>query len=427
MQLTDGSRVGVVGGGPAGSFFVLHLLRYARQRGIALRVTLFEGRDFSRPGPPGCARCAGLLSGHLQRDLRSFGLTLPERVIQSRADSYVLHLADQRAEVFPPHDHRQIVSVYRSRGPRLAPLPQNVNFDVWLLEEAQKAGATVIPAVVTGAQAGSPVTVRAGKTDYLFDLLVLANGVNSRRLNLAGFPYHPPPTEWMIQDEIAGLPGENRRVHVYFGHQAGVVFGATVPKGEQVNVSLLGKNLSLQTVDEFFGAARRARSYRRLCGCKSQVAVGPARGFYADRFVAVGDAAVTRLYKDGIGSAFRTARRAAHTAVFYGIGRADFRRRYAPLCRAIAVDNLFGRFLFRAWEVTARLPFLSQVWMHALCDEVSAPRHSRRCRLALWNMFTGDDSYRHILFSLLAPRTLWFLATIAWRLKWQEDYPQASC
>ncbi|RME49946.1 MAG: hypothetical protein D6796_04025, partial [Caldilineae bacterium] len=225
MQLTGGSRVGVVGGGPAGSFFALHLLRYARQRGIALRVTLFEGRDFSRPGPPSCARCAGILSGHLQRDLRAFGLTLPESLVQSRADSYVLHLADHRAEIFPPHDHRQILSVYRTRGPRLAPLSRQANFDEWLLGEARQAGATVIPAVVTGARAGDPVTVQANGQDYPFDLLVLANGVNSRRLALAGFPYQPPPTEWMIQDEVAGLPGENRRVHVYFGHQAGVFFG----------------------------------------------------------------------------------------------------------------------------------------------------------------------------------------------------------
>ena len=87
VQLENGAKVGIVGGGPAGSFFALHLLRYSRRIGLDLHITIFEARNFNRAGPLGCARCAGLLSGNLQQNLHSLGLTLPDAVIQSKADS----------------------------------------------------------------------------------------------------------------------------------------------------------------------------------------------------------------------------------------------------------------------------------------------------------------------------------------------------
>ena len=43
--LANGSRVGVVGGGPAGSFFAIELLRRARSLGLRLRVEIFDGKS----------------------------------------------------------------------------------------------------------------------------------------------------------------------------------------------------------------------------------------------------------------------------------------------------------------------------------------------------------------------------------------------
>ena len=61
MHLTNDSRVVIVGGGPAGSFAALHLLRYAAQANLTLGIIIFEARDFNRPGPGGCNKCAGIL------------------------------------------------------------------------------------------------------------------------------------------------------------------------------------------------------------------------------------------------------------------------------------------------------------------------------------------------------------------------------
>ncbi len=68
--------------------------------------------------------------------------------------------------------------------------------------------------------------------------------------------------------------------------------------------------------------------------------------YYTDRFVAIGDAAVTRLYKDGIGFALLTAREAARTVVYHGIAHLDFKRHYEPFCKAINRDNRWGRIVF---------------------------------------------------------------------------------
>ena len=55
IPLEDGAKVAVIGGGPAGCFFALYLLRYAHRKRITLHVSIFDGRDFKRAGPPGCA------------------------------------------------------------------------------------------------------------------------------------------------------------------------------------------------------------------------------------------------------------------------------------------------------------------------------------------------------------------------------------
>ena len=59
LQLDDGSQIAVMGGGPAGSFFSYFLLDMAERVGIDVQVDIYEPKDFSRPGPPGCNHCGG--------------------------------------------------------------------------------------------------------------------------------------------------------------------------------------------------------------------------------------------------------------------------------------------------------------------------------------------------------------------------------
>src|SRR5660398_177726 len=47
LFLDDGSRVAVIGGGPAGSFFTYFLFEMAERIGMELAVDIYEPRDFT--------------------------------------------------------------------------------------------------------------------------------------------------------------------------------------------------------------------------------------------------------------------------------------------------------------------------------------------------------------------------------------------
>ena len=146
--------------------------------------------------------------------------------------------------------------------------------------------------------------------------------------------------------------------------------------------------------------------YEHACGCRPKAAVSSARNYYADRFVAVGDAAVSRLYKDGIGSSLLTAREAARTVVYHGLSREDFERYYQPFCRSIDRDNQWGRLLFaiNGWAKDSRLFLLAQ---HRLIgDEQNNTRGPQPFTKAAWGMFTGSYSYRSIARMTLNPVSL---------------------
>ena len=65
LALDHGSRVAVIGGGPAGSFFSYFLLDMAERIGLQIHVDIFEPRDFNATGPGGCNMCGGVVKTEL--------------------------------------------------------------------------------------------------------------------------------------------------------------------------------------------------------------------------------------------------------------------------------------------------------------------------------------------------------------------------
>jgi flavin-dependent dehydrogenase len=134
--------------------------------------------------------------------------------------------------------------------------------------------------------------------------------------------------------------------------------------------------------------------------------VSIARHYFGDRWVAVGDAAVTRLYKDGIGSAFQTTKSAMSAAVSMGISHSTFRQYYAPICRSIATDNTYGFMLFRLWNFVLNSPVLLNAWKAAIQWEMSQPTKDRKHMRILWGMLTGDEPYRKLFYKGINPISL---------------------
>ena len=141
--------------------------------------------------------------------------------------------------------------------------------------------------------------------------------------------------------------------------------------------------------------------------------MGAAIQPYADRLVFVGDCGVTRLYKDGIGAAYRTAKACATTAVFEGISEADFRRHYWPVCRSISTDNSIGKLSFAVTRQIQKWRFARRALLRMTEKEQQVPGRHQDMSQVLWDMFTGSAPYRDIVTLAMHPR---FLARLTWEL-----------
>jgi flavin-dependent dehydrogenase len=411
IRLKEGDRIGIIGGGPAGSFTALHLLRGGADRGLPLEVLIFEPRKFHMPGPEGCNRCAGILSARMLNDLDTIGISLPDEVIQTDIKAYSIHLNHEMVQINQPDPESRIVSIYRGGGPRLQKHGSVSSFDQFLLAQACSLGAQHIPSRVTDVRWDQGPVIYTARETFPVELVVLATGINSHSPLGETFGYQPPRSEIMAQDEFQ-LPDSwpEDRVSAYFQKPEGLIFGALIPKGHYVNISLLGQGLATDAISEFIEAHGLGQDFRSLgdslCGCTPRIAVSCAGRYYGDRWVAVGDAAVTRLYKDGIGSAFSTAKQAAHTALHLGISRRSFHAGYQPLCREISRDNVYGRILFRFWTWVLGMPALSHAWIEVLrAETASRESHDNHARI-LWGMFTGSETYRELFRRLMQVETL---------------------
>lgn len=417
-RLIPHSRIAIIGGGPAGSFFALAALQVATQLSLPLDITIFERKDLTAPGPKGCNMCAGILSRRVVEGLAALDIALPPTVVRERVRVYVLHWDAHSISIHPPDSTRQVLSVYRAGGPRLSPFPPAHGFDAFLLSQAQARGARVIGERVEHVSFTPLPRVSTRARQETFDLVVLAAGVNATPPPLEPLDYHPPTTETMAQDsllvESASRVQMDGTVHVYLDEPPGLIFGALIPKRPFATVSLLGERLARDSIEQFLAVPQVTQVIGdqppRLCGCRPRVAVAPARGFFADRFVAVGDSCVTRLYKDGIGSALLTARAAAETALRHGISRAAFAAHYAPVCQTIARDNRLGRVVFALVAHSKRNAWLMRGLTRALSAETDASPGARLLNQTLWSIFTGDANYAEILRMMFHPRSIAHMA-----------------
>ncbi len=433
-KLSDGSRVGVVGGGPAGSFFSYFLLEMAGRVGLNLQVDIYEPRDFAVPGPAGCNMCGGIVSESLVQNLQMEGIDLPTAVVQRSIDSYFLHMDVGDARIETPLKEKRIAAVHRGGGP-CGMQPTSGGLDGFLLEQALAQGAHLRRARMDGMQwdIGRPqIKTQAGNWET-YDLLAVAVGINSSALKLfeaAGLNYRPPrSTKTYICEFCLGRDRIRRdlgsSMHVFLLNLPRLGFAALIPKGEYVTLCLLGEEIDKSLIQAFLGSHEVRQTLPahwqvpdQFCHCSPKISVSSAFRPFADRIVFIGDCGTTRLYKDGIGAAYRTSKAAAKTAIFDGISAENFRRHYWPVCQAIRNDNRIGKLVFAGTRLIQNNRVARAALWQMVSEEQRIDGARRRMSIVLWDTFTGSAPYRQVLLRTLHPvfwsRFLWNILRAAW-------------
>ena len=126
----------------------------------------------------------------------------------------------------------------------------------------------------------------------------------------------------------------------------------------------------------------------------------------------MGDMAVSRLYKDGLYSAYVTGSTLAECILTEGVDRASLRKRYWPVVRRFHRDNQFGRTVFLLSRIVFSHPVLSRILYQALLTErKTRPEEKRWLADVLWRIASGDDSYFRILKAMFYPASGWSILT----------------
>ncbi|HXV79056.1 MAG TPA: hypothetical protein VEG60_04185 [Candidatus Binatia bacterium] len=432
LQLDGDSRVAVIGSGPAGSLFSYFLLDMTHWLGMDISVDVYDPRDFSSIGPAGCNMCGGIISESLVQMLAMEGINLPSTVVQRGIDSYMLHTDFGSVRIDTPLHEKRIAAIHRGTGPRDIDIKgiKWFSFDRYLQDLAAQKGARLIRDRVDNViwHEGKPrIKTRLGTLET-YDLLAIASGVNSASLKIfqEAIPsYKPPKTtkaficEYKLgQKAIEQFLGDS--MHVFLLNLPRLEFAAIIPKGEYATVCLLGEEIDSPLIKSFLESPTVRKCFPPdvapappPCHCSPRINTDGSLQPFGDRFVFIGDSGVTRLFKDGIGAAYRTAKAAAETAAFHGVSLESFRQHYWPTCHQIDVDNRIGKAIFSVTRQVQKQPHEIRGILRMVSREQRNKGSAPRMSMVLWDLFTGSASYREIIMRAIHPG---FLGGFLWNV-----------
>ncbi len=453
-RLEDGATVAVVGGGPAGAFSAIHLLRKARQAGRRIRVVIFEPR--CRPvekaagglaGPyVGCPQCAGGISPRLHDALADLEISLPAQVIQAAISSITVQ-GNWKSVYLPVPPSRTMSSVYRGTLPFGQHLPESC-FDAVLLDAATDAGAEIVGSRVFRAVYGSDGKVKLSyqcknmEAIIVADFAIFAGGVNDKTDRAHASPatmdlfqqlqpaYVPPRLRkaviFELEAQSASGMAEGGELH-YVESSSGKLrldMCSLLSKRGYITVSLVGKSVdeshshqqNLNVIRDFLGLPqiRRVLPPRMQlsvrCICNPRLVVGTSELPFGERVAAVGDMATSRQYKDGILAAHNMAESLAETAIASGVDHRSLALGYGRMIDSIRKDNRYATVIFVLYRWFFVNPLLSRIIYQTFVTEKKTQTSSRRkFRNIFWAISSGDQSYEEIAWSMLRPATLWLI------------------
>jgi hypothetical protein len=457
----------VIGGGPAGSFFAIQLLRKAKRLGRNLEVIIIEKRGPTDAGLDefqcrGCNFCAGLISPRLSSLLDEEGFVVPAEVVQGHIDYVWIQGQWKNFRLRVPQDVH-MYSVFRGSLPGRRP-GRPAGFDGFLLHEAVKEGAYILygevqaisytasgmPSLIVKTPPNPPlpqdsarmaeghatcVSPSAANLALDASFVTIATGINAH----CGQDYRGDPLiKALKQFNPAFVPVKSRRAlifeldvgeeylrrnlhrEIYFveygSKRLALEHTALVPKGRFLTVAMIGKAIdqavlpreSHRIIHEFLALPQIDRILPDIstapvtCACTPRMAIMTANCPFADRVAIVGDAAGSRLNKDGLFSAYATASRLAHTVLADGVDQPALARSYGQAINWLAADNRFGEMVFGISRMAFTRPLLSRIVYQAFATEYKVrEERSRPLTGVLWKIASGTADYREVLRQML--------------------------
>ncbi len=430
MKLDDGSRIAVLGAGPAGTFFSYFALGMAERLGMDIHVDIYESRDFNASGPPGCNMCGGIVSESLVQALASEGIILPDTVVRRGVDSYVLHMDVGSTTIRTALEEKRIGAVYRGAGPKGITSTDWESFDGYLLQMAQGKGAKLINGRVDNIVKtdGRPELHTREGSQQVYDLLVVAVGVNTATLKLFDelLPDYTPPgqaktfiCEYLLgRDMVTEYLGSS--MHTYLLTLKGLRFAAIIPKGDYATVCMLGDKIDNDLIEAFMNTPVVKKTFppgwkaeAKDCRCLPKINVKDSPKPYSDRVLFIGDCGVSRLYKDGIGAAYRTSKAAASAALFQGVSDSELKQHFWPACKTLKTDNTIGKLIFLFVGLLQKPKFVRKGILRMVIKEQEKAGGSQVMSTVLWDMFTGSSPYKSVLLRTMTPK---FIFGLVWHL-----------
>lgn len=424
LTLKNGSSIAVIGGGPSGSLFSYFALEQANKSGLDIAIDLFEAKDFNCLGSVGCNHCGGIVSESLIQLLSSEGITLPAEVIRKEIESYTLHLEQGSTIIDTPINEQRIAAIYRGLGPSGCNAKNVKSFDKHLLELSASKGVHIIYDRVKELERKEDGIILRTNANFerKYDLVVGAIGLNQSSLEvfqkICPSIEVPKTTRTYVCEIQLGekLADEyfGNSMHVFLLNIPHIKFGALIPKGSHITMVLLGEEINSGTIDSFLKSKEVQKCFPPntdiekiiSCRCYPSINVKGAKQSFADRVVLIGDSSTSKLYKDGIGAAYLTARAAANTVIFHGISESHFKKYFNPICNYLKNDNRVGRFIFSITSIIQKSVILKSAMLRIVIKEQGKSRSKRDLSSMFWDTFTGSAPYRDIFLRFFYPRVI---------------------
>ncbi len=411
--LKDGDRVSVAGGGPAGSFFAIHLLRTAKEVGRNIAVTLIEKNAVQEQEGwriRGCNCCSGTVSPGLHEAMQRIGIEIPPQLICQEFTHVWIHGQWKNFPLRIPSGQK-MYSVFRGTLPDDRE-DSSGGFDNVLLRKAMAEGTSLTAGEVRNIRyslSRKPllsVKLCSGDTYTTeSDFAVLCPGLPScsersyteNRLfqsfsEINPF-FRPPAVRRVLIFELR--PGRDY-LRKYMDREMYLIESGSkkmklehislVPKGEYLTVALAGNSIDKasfpkdtgELIDRFLSLPHIRAILPRItrqntpvvCTCTPFMAVKPAKEPFADRMAVIGDALGARLYRDGLYSAFVTARSLAETLMHRGTDRKNLSTGYGPAVAWLEKDNRCGQRVFGTIRLALRYPLLSRIFYQSFATEM---------------------------------------------------------